>query len=214
MDDIRTGDVLRLFFGKEHKHYITLRVGQHSIKLKNEFGAIVQLKHDAGKLSTLGDATITGFEVLKDPKRYAHFKAGSDVNVKVADLAFRAEILENDDGILKVRVESGRQLYVDLDNGATAELLDHVPMADAEVPPLPDEFADLFFLNLFLETKRAAPRLYELHRSPKPLLAPTPFIVPVLDRYRCKVGLLTTDQRNDDFVSSFLERGFATPAVK
>jgi hypothetical protein len=213
MDDIRTGDVLRLFFGKEHKHYLTLRVGQSSLKLKNERGEVVLLKHDAGKLSTLGDAAITGFEVLKDPKRYAHYKVGSDVDVKVADLAFRAEILENDDGLLKVRVESGRQLYVDLDHGATAELLDHVPLAENEAPRLPDEVADLFFLNLFLETKRPVPRLYELYRNRPPPLE-FPFLVPVLDHYRCKVSLLATDQKNDDFVSGLIETGTSAPVVR
>ena len=85
MDEIRTGDVLRLFFGKEHKHYLVVKVGKHTLKLKNEQGDIVPLQHRDGVIEKLGDATLTGFEVVRDPNRHASYKVGSDVRVRTPD---------------------------------------------------------------------------------------------------------------------------------
>ena len=186
MDEIRKKDVLRLFFGKEHKHYLVEKVGQHTIKLKTEEGTLLQLVHKQGKLTTIGDATITGFEILRDPSRYNHYYIGAEVAVQTYDgKSFKGDIVENDDGMLKIKTDNGKELYVDLDRRDKVELVGNKVIDEQDEVVLPDEIDDLFFIKV------GCPRVYELFRTQniqeEPIL---PYwIVPILDPNKCKLDL-------------------------
>ena len=189
MDEIRTGDVLRLFFGKEHKHYLVVKVGRHSLKLKNEQGDIVPLHHKDGVIDKIGDATLTGFEVLRDPHRHASYKVGSDVRVRTPDGAMvQGEIVENDDGLLKIKQATGQETYFDLDT-ANAELL--TTETDTDPVKLPD-LDDLLFLKM-----NKGNHLRELLRTPSSPW-PTPcWIFPVLNKTKWTLPLVRTRRENE-----------------
>jgi len=204
MQEVRKKDVLRLFFGSEYKHYLVEKVGKQSLKLKNEEGVQTRLAHDNGKIDMLGDAKITGVEVLRDPKRYADYLVGSEVAVTTFDgKAFKGDIVENDDGMLKVKTDKN-ELYVDLDNSKNrVELVANSVTNESEVIKLPDEIDDLFFLTLKKDasshsfnattkekTVTARQRIYQYYRQPT-VERPLPFwIVPVLDNHKCKIDLV------------------------
>ena len=194
MDEIKPKDVLRLFFGKEHKHYLVNKVGKHSLKLKNEYGLVVSLKHTDGKLEQLGDAVITGFQVLRDPNRYSHYNVGAEVSVRTHDgKAFKGDILENDDGLLKIKTDANHEWYVDLDAHDKVELLGSVVSDETADVKLPDEIDDLFFLNLRKESNEAN-RVYETFRTrARPMPAPF-WIVPILDPNKCRLDLQEGDE--------------------
>lgn len=197
MDEIRTGDVLRLFFGKEHKHYLVVKVGKHSLKLKNEQGDIVPLHHQDGVIEKLGDATLTGFEVLRDPHRHASYKVGSDVRVRTPDGAMvQGEIVENDDGLLKIKPATGPEIYFDLDT-ANAELL--TTETDTDPVVLPD-IDDLLFLKL-----GKGNHLRELLRTaPSPWPAPC-WVVPVLDKTKWTLPLVRSKRGNETWRNAVFE---------
>lgn len=199
MDEIRTGDVLRLFFGKEHKHYLVVKVGKNSLKLKNEQGDIVPLQHRDGVIEKLGDAVLTGFEVVRDPNRHASYKVGADVRVRTPDGAMvQGEIVENDDGLLKIKQATGQEIYFDLDT-ANAELL---TTAEPDTDPvvLPDDIDDLLFLKL-----GKGNHLRELLRSVPPPW-PTPcWVVPVLDKTKWTLPLVRSKQSYEKLLHSVFE---------
>ena len=59
MEEVRKKDVLRLFFGREYKHYLVQKVAKHYLKLKSEEGLILRLFHTDGKLEKINDEKIT-----------------------------------------------------------------------------------------------------------------------------------------------------------
>ena len=183
MDEIRKRDVLRLFFGKEHKHYIVEKVGQRNIKLKTEEGTSVILPHNQGKLVTLGDATVTGFKILRDPSRYNDYYIGAEVSVRTHDgKTFQGDVLENDDGMLKIKTDSGNQWYVDLDSKDKVELVGNV-VDEKDLVKLPDEIDDLFFAQV--KPQGMFNRVYEHFRT-KFSARPLPYwVVPLLDATKC-----------------------------
>ena len=212
MDEIRKKDVLRLFFGKEHKHYLVLKVGKQTIKLKTEQGLDLSLPHKEGKLETLGDATITGFEVLRDPNRYNQYVIGAEVAVRTHDgKSFKGDVLENADGLLKIKTDSGNEWYVDLDANDKVELIGNSVMDEADEVKLPDEIEDLFFLNVQKESKTKFNRVYEAYRmhADDP---PIPFwVVPILDQDKCKINISKTDELNEAGLDHFLRTTAGKP---
>jgi hypothetical protein len=208
MEEVRQKDVLRLFFGKEHKHYLVSRVGKHNLKLKNEHGVIVSLPHNDGKIERLGDAVITGFEVLRDPNRYSHFSIGNEVSVRTHEgESFKGDILENADGLLKIKTDTGNEWYVDLDADNKVELVGNILSDESEDVKLSDEIDDLFFLKVQKETKTNRNRVYELFRThiAEPSL---PFwIVPVLDPNKCKLDVRETNSLEPDQLKSLYISG-------
>ena len=216
MEEIRQKDVLRLFFGKEHKHYFVSRVGKHNLKLKNEHGITVSLPHKDGKIEQLGDAVITGFEVLRDPNRYSHYTIGNEVSVRTHEgETFRGDILENADGLLKIKTDTGNEWYVDLDADNKVELVGNVISDETDDVKLSDEIKDLFFLKLQKETKTKYNRVYEAFRThiTEPSL---PFwIVPVLDPNKCRLDVRESNYLEPDHIKAvYISGGKKTVAPR
>ena len=197
MDEVRTGDVLRLFFKKSHKHYLVTKVGKKTIKLKNENGVIVVLHHVDGLLNQLGETDITGFEILRDPNRYSQYKLGAEVQVHFLNgETFKGEIVENDDGLLKIKNEVGEKKFADLDGELKVEMLDPASEFNPLEVNLPDSVTELFFMKI-----DNSKRLHEWHATP-PEVKPAPsWVVPVLDRSTCVLDILT-DDANEEFVNN------------
>ena len=190
MEEVRKKDVLRLFFGREHKHYLVQKVAKHYLKLKSEEGLILRLFHSDGKLEKINDAKITGFEILHDPTRYAMYKIGTEVSVRTFDgKSFKGDITENDDGLLRIKTDKN-DWYVDLDNNANKiDIVGNSVLDEHEVVQYSDEIDDLFFLNKDKDISYR--RLYEYHRTQTQEQEILPFwIVPVLDNNKCRLDLV------------------------
>jgi hypothetical protein len=117
MTEVRSGDVLRLFFGKEHKNYLVGKVGKDFLKLLFE-GGTETLVHKDGLLVRDG---LTGFEVLRNKQRDAEFSVGSYVQVHLhSGGIIVGDVVENGDGLLTIHTTLGPTIYVDLETQGDA----------------------------------------------------------------------------------------------
>jgi len=211
--EVRPGDVLRLFFGSTHKHYLVVKVGTDTIDLRHETGSETLL-HENGKLISVGKLPVTGVVVLRDPNLYSDFVVGACVKVWLHEgKSFKASILVNEDGILKLKMTTGQVVFVDLESSNSivrkVALCDSLEDVDA---PMVDDLPELLSeLQLALFEKKHGKRSVSRLRCCAPTVKTKclPFwIVPILDNARFERKLLLTPEAHYAYQRSLTGNAF------
>ena len=206
MSELRIGDILRLFFGKTHKHYLVTSLGKDTIGLRDEGGADT-LVHEEGRLKTVGKTPITGFYILRDPAVYQDYVIGAFVHVLLhGNKSLKGDILTNEDGVLKIGTTNGRTIYVDLENPhalvrrlSLSETLDDTD--SIVLDDLPTDLPELQMITFeTLYSKRKAARL-RCAMAPRAVPATLPrWVMPVLNAGKYKRNLLRSPAAVEAYV--------------
>ncbi len=202
MTEVRSGDVLRLFFEREHKNYLVGKVGKDFLKLLHEGGAET-IVHQDGLLVRDG---LTGFEVVRNKEANAAFAAGAYVQVHLySGKTIVGDVVENDDGVLAIHTTLGPTIYVDLETQGDAVKM--VALADSlddfetfDTADLPEGLPELLLVKMQPSPDAAGRRVaLRLHR-PRTAETDLPkWFVPVGDPDLIRRTVLSAD---DAFLQS------------
>jgi len=203
-EEVRPGDVLRLFFGETVKHYLVVKVGRDTVDLRHETGTDTLL-HEGGRLVSVGKAAVTGFVVLRDPTLFGEFVPGAFVEVTLhGGQSFKGVVLENDEGMLKVRAPTGHAVYVDLANsdGPVRRVVLSETLDEADAPltaDLPEDLPELQLQAVGLQWSA----LMAPPAKPSPLLPR--WLMPVLDASKIERRFLRKGKPDDTPARAVLE---------